>query len=103
MWGFGLIEAFAGAALSVVANLVYFEMKRKGTRGFGRFLAFWFGTPFSWATFFLVEEGQSPEIIPPPDDEASLLAEVRRDRAKRIVADTQKQVDPVQESSEEGQ
>ena len=81
-----LIERIVVAVLWATANAVYFDMKRKGTRGFRRFLAFWFGIPTTWATFFLLPEGQVHEVKPPPDDESALLAEIRRDRAKRIVS-----------------
>jgi hypothetical protein len=82
----GLLEAVAGAVLLTVANAVYFDMKRKGQHGFRRLLAFWFGNPVTWATFFLMREGSLPQVEPPPDDEQSLLTEVRRDRARRIAA-----------------
>lgn len=101
--GLGLIEAIAGAALWAVANAVYFDMKRKGTRGFRRFLAFWFGTPTTWGLFFLMKEGQVPQIMPPRDDESSLFAEVRRDRAHRIVAESERDSDTPDEPTEEEQ
>jgi hypothetical protein len=84
--GLGLIEAAAGAVVWALANAVYFDMKRKGTRGFRRFLAFWFGVPTTWAMLLLVPEGRIARVHPPLDDEASLLAEVRKDRARRIAS-----------------
>ncbi len=101
--GLGLIEAVVGAALWAVANAVYFDMKRKGRRGFRRFLAFWFGTPTTWGLFFLMPEGQAPQIPPPRDDEAGLLAEIRRDRAQRIVAASERDSDPPDGRTEEAQ
>ena len=101
--GLGLIEAVTGAVLWLVANAVYLDMKRKGTRGFTRFLAFWFGNPATWLTFFLLPEGQAPVVKPPPDDEAGLLAEIRRDRAKRIVAGAEPGAQPPEQSTEEEQ
>jgi len=87
-----MLETVAGAVLWALANAVYVDMKRKGTRGFRRFLAFWFGTPTTWLTFFIMREGTAPRIEAPPDDEAGLLSEVRRDRARRIVAGTTKEL-----------
>ncbi len=66
-----------------LANLVYVEMKRKGKKGFQRVLAFFFGLPTTWLAFFLLDEGAQLELAPPPDDEAALLREIRRDRALR--------------------
>lgn len=99
--GVGLIKAVVGVALWALANGVYFDMRRKGIRGFGRFLAFWFGTPTTWATLFLVPEGRVARIKPPPDDEASLLAEVRRDRALRIASGAERAGDSDVEATEE--
>ena len=101
--GLGFIEAIAVGALWAVANAVYFDMKRKGTRGFRRFVAFWSGTPTTWGLFFLMPEGQVADIKPPPDDEAALLAEIRRDRAKRIVSGVDGPTDRPEEAMEEGQ
>ena len=97
--GLGLLQAIAGGALWALANAVYFDMKRKGTRGFRRFLAFWFGTPTTWATFFLVPEGSMDLVKPPPDDEIALLTEIRQDRAQRIAADVEER-QPVDEAHE---
>jgi len=99
--GLGLIEWAVGAVLWATANAVYFDMKRKGTRGFRRFLAFWFGTPTTWATFFLVPEAKVPQIKPPPDDEVALLAEIRRDRARRIVSEVEHPTEQPEEPTEE--
>ena len=99
--GFGLIETLVGFVLWATANAVYFDMKRKGTRGFRRFLAFWFGTPTTWFTFFMVPEEKVPQIEPPADDEAGLLAEIRRDRARRIVSGTERASEQPEEPMEE--
>jgi hypothetical protein len=63
------------------ANVVYYRMKRDGERGFGRFAAFWVGTPTTWITLFVV--GRRPRPSFDHEDDESLLAEVRRDRALR--------------------
>ncbi len=101
--GLGLIEAVVGAALWAVANAVYFDMKRKGRRGFRRLLAFYFGMPATWGIFFFMPEGQAPRIEPPRDDEAGLLAEIRKDRAQRIVAASERDADPPDARTEEEQ
>ena len=102
MFGFGLLEAFAGAVLLTVANAVYFDLKRKGQRGFGRFIAFWLGTPVSWATWLLLPEGTVPQLKPPPDDEEGLLREVRLDRARRIASESGRSAAEGQEGGEAG-
>ena len=78
-----MLEAMVTAAVWAVSNLVYFDLRRKGVRGFSRFLAFWMGNPWTWVSFFLVPEGSQPIFEPPPDDEARLLQEVRTDRLLR--------------------
>jgi hypothetical protein len=76
------LKTLIGAIVWALANVVYVDLKRKGARGFGRFAAFWVGTPTTWVAFFVVPEGRRPNLSPPPDDDA-LLAEIRRDRALR--------------------
>ena len=78
-----MLEATVTAVVWAVSNLVYFDLKRKGIRGFTRFLAFWMGTPWTWVSFFTVPEGSQPTFEPPPDDDALLLREVQRDRLLR--------------------
>ena len=72
-----------GAIVWTLANAVYFDMKRKGVRGFGRFAAFFAGNPTTWITFFAVKEGRVETVDPPPDDDDRLLREVRVDRELR--------------------
>jgi hypothetical protein len=74
-----------GAIVWTLANAVYFDMRRKGVRGFGRFVAFCAGNPTTWITFFAVKEGRVETFAPPPDDDARLLREVRVDRELRGV------------------
>lgn len=78
-----MLEATVTAAVWAVANLVYLDLRRKGIHGFTRLVAFWMGTPTTWVSFFMVREGGQPMFEPPPDDEALLLLEVRRDRLLR--------------------
>jgi hypothetical protein len=78
-----MIEEVVTAAVWAVSNVVYFDLRRKGVRGFSRLLAFWMGNPWTWLSFFVVKEGSQPTFEPPPDDEALLLQEVRRDRLLR--------------------
>jgi hypothetical protein len=72
-----------GATVWCLANAVYFDMRRKGVRGFGRFVAFLAGNPTTWLTLFLVKEGSVARLDVPPDDEDRLLREVRVDRELR--------------------
>ena len=78
-----MLEATVTAVVWAVSNLVYLDLRRKGIRGFSRFLAFWMGTPTTWVSLFMVPEGSQPMFEPPPDDEALLLREVRMDRLLR--------------------
>jgi len=80
-----LIEWLVGAAVWAVANFVYLDRKRRGLRGASRFLGFWFGTPTTWVTFFMVPEGSVDSLERPPDDEAALFREVRHDRKLRAL------------------
>jgi hypothetical protein len=81
-----MLEATFGALVSLAANVIYIDKKRKGIRGFGRICAFWLGTPVTWLWLFFLREGKLREIEPPPDDVDGLLEEIRRDRALREAA-----------------
>ncbi len=72
-----------GAIVWTLANAVYFDLRRKGIRGFGRLVAFWVGNPLTWITLFGVKEGRVARIETPPDDDDRLLREVRIDRELR--------------------
>lgn len=76
------LKAVVGAIVWTLANIVYYDLKRKGERNFGRFAAFWVGNPTTWITFFAVREGRRPTFDASVDDDA-LLAEIRSDRALR--------------------
>jgi hypothetical protein len=81
MWPF--LEWVVGAIVQVLANAVYIDMRRKGIRGFGRFVAFFVGFPWTLTWLFIVEEGSAAELEIAPDDEEQLLREVIRDRIDR--------------------
>ena len=83
------LKALVGVIVWALANVVYYDLKRKGVRSFGRFAAFWVGNPTTWITFFAVPEGRHPRLEPPPDDEATLLAEIRDDRALRAAEESE--------------
>lgn len=70
------LNAILGAIVWALANIVYYDLKRKGVRNFGRFAAFWVGNPATWITFFAVREGNPDLVDPPADDDEALLAEV---------------------------
>lgn len=78
-----LFRAGVGVLVSGVANLVYFDLKRRGRQGWTRIVAFWVGTPFTWISLILLPEGSQPSLEPPEDNEEALLEEIRRDRAVR--------------------
>jgi len=80
------LQAVVGAILWALANVVYYDLRRRGVRNFGRFAAFWVGTPTTWLMLFAVREGRRPSFEPVDDDD-TLLAEVRMDRARRIAAE----------------
>lgn len=81
------LKALVGAIVWALANVVYFDLKRRGVRGFTRFAAFWVGNPTTWITFFVVPEGRQPTFEAVPDDEDELLAAIRHDRALRAGAE----------------
>ena len=78
-----MFEGIFGALVSIAANLIYIDKKRKGIRGFARICAFWLGTPVTWLWLFFLKEGTEPVLEPPPDDVEALLEEIRADRALR--------------------
>lgn len=78
-----MFEATVGGIVSILANVIYIDRKRKGLPGFGRICAFWMGTPLTWLWFFIIPEGKRPVIAPPKDDMDELLAEIRREKALR--------------------
>lgn len=97
---FGLfLKAVVGAILWALANVVYYDLKRKGVRNFGRFAAFWVGNPTTWITFFAVREGRQPTFHPPPDDDDALFAELRSDRALRSGADGEDMASDVEDTA----
>lgn len=78
-----MLEATVGGIVSILANVIYIDRKRRGLPGFGRMCAFWMGTPLTWLWFFIIPEGKQPVIAPPKDDMDELLAEIRREKALR--------------------
>jgi hypothetical protein len=77
------LQAAVGAIVWTFANVVYLDLRRKGTRNFGRFAAFWVGNPATWITLFLVKERRVEQVEPPPDDDDRLLREIHVDRELR--------------------
>jgi hypothetical protein len=78
-----VFEGIVAGIISVLANLLYIDMKRKGRPGLSRIILFWMGTPLTWLWFLLVREGSAPVLEEAPDDAAEILAEIRRDRRLR--------------------
>ena len=83
-----MFESIVAGIISVLANLVYIDLKRKGKPGFGRMVLFWMGTPLTWLWFFIIKEGSAPALEEVPDDAAAILAEIRRDRQLRPGSDS---------------
>jgi hypothetical protein len=75
-----------GASVWLLANAVYYDMRRKDVKGFGRVVAFFAGYPLTWLTLFAVKEGQVAALQPPSDDDERLLREVQIDRKRRSLA-----------------
>jgi hypothetical protein len=68
--------------------MMYASYRGSGKFGFGRLLAFWTGFPLTLLVALVI-----PARTPRParrqlaDDEDELLAEIRRDRARRLIAE----------------
>ena len=75
-----MFEGIVAGIVSVLANVLYIDMKRKGRSGLSRIILFWMGNPLTWLWLFLIREGSAPEMAEPPDDAEALLAEIRRER-----------------------
>ena len=74
---------FFTVVISILANLLYIDLKRKGKPGWSRIILFWMGMPLTWLWFFLIKEGSAPELEEAPDDADAILAEIQRERALR--------------------
>jgi len=82
MWPF--LDWIVGAIVQALGNAVYIDMRRKGFRGFGRFVAFWVGFPWTLTWLFTVREGSAAALeSAPEDDDDALLREVILDREAR--------------------
>lgn len=79
------VQWVVGAIVSVLGNAVYIDMRRRGARGFGRFVAFWTGLPVSFLSSLAVREGRPPRFDPSFEDDQELLREVRLDRERRAL------------------
>jgi hypothetical protein len=84
MWAF--LDWVVAAIVWTLASVIYVDMRRKAVGGFGQFVAFWVGFPFTLPWLFVVEEGSGIELDPPADDEEQLLREVMLDRESRKLA-----------------
>ncbi len=82
-----ILEAVIGFIVWSVANVVYLDMVRGGTRGFRRLVAFWMGTPTTILTLLFVRRENRVAFEPPPDDDQQLLEEIRRDRRTRALGE----------------
>ncbi len=74
-----------GSVVSVLANLMYASYRSSGKFGFGRLLSFWTGFPLTLCVALVIPARRARREL--PDDEDELLAEIRRDRARRLIAE----------------
>ncbi len=77
-----MLEGLFAGILSVLANVLYVDLKRKGKSGLGHPLLDGHASDLALAPDD-VKEGSAPAIEEPPDDAAAILAEIRRDRQLR--------------------
>jgi len=77
------LRSAIGAIVWTLANVIYFDLRRRDVHGFGRLMAFFAGYPGTMVSLFLVRRGHVPRLDPPPDDEERLLREIRVDRELR--------------------
>lgn len=74
-----------GSVVSILANMMYASYRTSGKFGFGRLLSFWTGFPLTLCVAMVIPARPARrELV---DDEAELLAEIRRDRAERLIAE----------------
>lgn len=74
-----------GSVVSILANLMYASYRSSGKFGFGRLLSFWTGFPLTLCVALVIPARRARREL--PDDEDELLAEIRRDRAQRLIAE----------------
>ena len=74
-----------GSVVSILANLMYASYRSSGKFGFGRLLAFWTGFPMTLCIAMVIPARAARREL--ADDEDELLAEIRRDRAQRLIAE----------------
>lgn len=77
------VESFAALAVWIVANVVYVDLVRRGSRGPKRLVSFFLGWPLTFVSLLTVKEGDARLLRAPPDDEERLLREIRIDRELR--------------------
>ncbi|GMR13923.1 MAG: hypothetical protein BMS9Abin29_2149 [Gemmatimonadota bacterium] len=79
-----------GSAVSILASVMYASYRSSGRTGFGRLLSFWTGLPLTLLVALVIPV--RPARLArhahhkSADDEGELLAEIRRDRAQRLIA-----------------
>ncbi|MCH7562346.1 MAG: hypothetical protein IH968_00865 [Gemmatimonadetes bacterium] len=74
-----------GSVVSILANLMYASYRSSGKFGFGRLLSFWTGFPVTLCIAMVIPARPPRREL--ADDEDELLAEIRRDRAQRLIAE----------------
>ncbi len=74
-----------GSVVSILATMMYASYRNSGKFGFGRLLSFCAGFPLTLCVAMVIPA--RPARLEVPDDENELLAEIRRDRAQRLIAE----------------
>lgn len=74
-----------GSVVSILASMMYASYRSSGRYGFGRLLSFWTGFPVTLCIALVIPARPARREL--ADDEDELLAEIRRDRARRLIAE----------------
>ena len=74
-----------GSIVSILAAVMYGTYRSSGKYGFGRLLSFWTGFPWTLCVSMVIPAAPRPRRV--VEDDSELLAEIRRDRAERLIAE----------------
>ena len=76
-----MLDGIIGILVWMAANGLYMDMRRKGKRGFARFVLFWMGFPWTLLWRHTIPEGNEPVFVPVSEDVEGMIEMVRRERA----------------------
>jgi len=74
-----------GSIVSILAAVMYGTYRSSGKYGFGRLLSFWTGFPWTLCVSMVIPAAPRPRRV--VEDDSELFAEIRRDRAERLIAE----------------